>query len=286
MHDVDTSLLRTFVVLAETGSFSRTGGRIGRSQSAVSGQIRKLEEMFGRQLLDRDTRNVRLTAEGERLLVHARAMVAQADAMLARFRAPEIAGEVRFGSPEDFASAYLPDILGVFAAAHPGVEMHVTCQLTLPLVEEFTAGAQDLIIVKQDPTKPYAGAKALWREQLVWVAAPALARPFAQRGARPLPLCLSPAPCVYRSRATGALDAAGVAWTGVFTSPSFAGCSAAVRAGLGYAVMPRAMVPPGLVVLEGWPLLAEAEIALLGAARLSAAAQALATFIQERVARR
>jgi DNA-binding transcriptional LysR family regulator len=153
MHDVDTSLLRTFVVLAETGSFSRTGGRIGRSQSAVSGQIRKLEEMFGRQLLDRDTRNVRLTAEGERLLVHARAMVAQADAMLARFRAPEIAGEVRFGSPEDFASAYLPDILGVFAVAHPAVELHVTCQLTLPLVEEFEAGGQDLIIVKQDPAQ-------------------------------------------------------------------------------------------------------------------------------------
>jgi DNA-binding transcriptional LysR family regulator len=287
MHDVDTSLLRTFVVLAETGSFSRTGGRIGRSQSAVSGQIRKLEDMFGRQLLDRDTRNVRLTAEGERLLVHARAMVAQADAMLARFRAPEIAGEVRFGSPEDFASAYLPDILGVFAVAHPAVELHVTCQLTLPLVEEFEAGGQDLIIVKQDPARRYAGARALWQERLVWVAAPGLEPDFARAGAgRPLPLVLSPAPCVYRSRATGALDAAGVAWTGVFTSPSFAGCSAAVRAGLGYAVMPRAMVPPGLVVLEGWPLLAEAEIALLGAARLSTAAQALAAFIEERVARR
>ncbi|MEY4873233.1 MAG: hypothetical protein RLZZ563_2563 [Pseudomonadota bacterium] len=287
MHDVDTSLLRTFVVLAETGSFSRTGGRIGRSQSAVSGQIRKLEDMFGRQLLDRDTRNVRLTAEGERLLVHARAMVAQADAMLARFRAPEIAGEVRFGSPEDFASAYLPDILGVFAAAHPAVELHVTCQLTLPLVEEFEAGGQDLIIVKQDPARRYAGARALWQERLVWVAAPGLEPDFARAGAgRPLPLVLSPAPCVYRSRATGALDAAGVAWTGVFTSPSFAGCSAAVRAGLGYAVMPRAMVPSGLVVLDGWPMLAEAEIALLGAGRLSAAAQALAAFIEERVARR
>jgi DNA-binding transcriptional LysR family regulator len=99
-------------------------------------------------------------------------------------------------------------------------------------------------------------------------------------------LVLSPAPCVYRGRTTGALDAAGVAWTGVFTSPSFAGCVAAVRAGLGYAVMPRTMVPPGLSVLEGWPALAEAEIALLGAARLSPAAQALAAFIEERVARR
>jgi DNA-binding transcriptional LysR family regulator len=287
MHDVDTAVLRTFVCLAETRSFSRTGALIGRSQSAVSGQIRKLEQTFGRTLLARDTRNVRLTGDGERLLVHARAMVAQADAMLARFRTPELAGEVRFGSPEDFASAYLPDILGTFAAAHPAVELHVTCQLTLPLMDEFAAGAQDLIIVKQDPDRRHAGARPLWREQLVWVAAPAIEPAFARAGAgRPLPLVLSPAPCVYRGRATGALDRAGAAWTGVFTSPSFAGQAAAVRAGLGYAVMPRAMVPDGLSVLDGWPDLAEAEIALLGQARPSPAAAALAEFITDRVARR
>lgn len=287
MHDVDTALLRTFLVLAQTGSFSRTGALIGRSQSAVSGQIRKLEETFGRVLLARDTRNVRLTADGERLLVHARAMVAQADAMLARFRTPEVSGEVRFGSPEDFASAYLPDILGVFAAAHPAVELHVTCQLTLPLVAEFEAGRQDLIIVKQDPARPYAGGRALRLEQLVWVAAAGITAEFCRAQAeRTLPLVLSPAPCVYRSRAIEALDAAHVAWTGVYSSPSFAGQAAAVRAGLGYAVMPRAMVPQDLTVLDGWPELAVAEIALLGKARLEPAAAALAQFVTERVPRR
>jgi len=200
---------------------------------------------------------------------------------------PEIAGEVRFGSPEDFASSYLPDILGVFATAHPAVELHVTCQLTLPLLEEFEAGQQDLIIIKQDPARPHAGARPLWRERLVWVAAPALAGGLAtaNRG-RSLPLVLSPAPCVYRSRATRTLEAAGVAWSGVFTSPSFAGQAAAVRAGLGYAVMPRAMVPPDFAILEDWPGLAEAEIALLGQARLSPAAAALAEFVEEQVVRR
>jgi DNA-binding transcriptional LysR family regulator len=286
MHDVDTSFLRTFLILAETQSFSRTGGLIGRSQSAVSGQIRKLEDMLGRTLLIRDTRNVRLTADGEKLLVHARAMVAQADAMLARFRDPDIEGEVRFGSPEDFASAYLPDILAVFAAAHPAVELHVTCQLTLPLVEELGAGLQDLIIVKQDPGRSYPTARPLWREHLVWVAAPELERDFAVAALRALPLVLSPSPCVYRGRATGTLDGHRVAWTGVFTSPSFAGQAAAVRAGLGYAVMPQAMVPPELAILDGWPDLAEAEIALLGQPRLSPAAAALAEFIVERVARK
>lgn len=287
MHDVDTAVLRTFLALAETGSFSRAGAIVGRSQSAVSEQIRKLEEMCGRVLVQRTTRRVQLTTQGEQFLQHARAMVAQADAMLARFRAPDLEGEVRFGSPEDFASAYLPDILAAFAAAHPAVELHVTCQLTLPLVEEFEAGTQDLIIVKQDPEQRYAASLPLWRERLVWVAAPSLIASFADAAqGRALPLVLSPSPCVYRSRATRTLERAGVTWTGVFTSPSFAGQAAAVRAGLGYAVMPRAMVPQELRVLHDWPELAEVEIALLGQSRLSPATAALAGFIQAKVARR
>lgn len=280
MHDVDTQLLRTFVSLAETRSFSRTGARVGRSQSAVSGQVAKLESALGVKLFARDTRNVALTAEGERLLPDARAMVAQADAMLARFRAPDIAGLVRFGSPEDFASFYLPDILGVFAAAHPAVELHVTCQLTLPLIAEFEAGEQDLIVIKQDPAHPHPGARTLWRERLVWATAPQF---NATR--RPVPLVLSPAPCVYRARALGALAAAGWDWLGVYTSPSFAGAIAAVQAGLGATVMPQAMVPPGLVVQDDWPALAEAEIALLTPPRAPAAVQALAAFVAEKVRR-
>jgi DNA-binding transcriptional LysR family regulator len=280
MHDVDTQLLRTFVSLAETHSFSRTAGRVGRSQSAVSGQLAKLETALGVRLFVRDTRNVALTPEGERLLPDARAMVSQADAMLARFRAPDLAGLVRFGSPEDFASFYLPDILGVFAAAHPAVELHVTCQLTLPLIAEFEAGEHDLIVIKQDPARLHPGARTLWRERLVWATAPQfnIAR-------RPVPLVLSPAPCVYRARALGALQAAGWDWIGVYTSPSFAGAIAAVRAGLGATVMPEAMVPPGLVVQDGWPALAEAEIALLAPQRPSPAVAALASFVMDKVRR-
>jgi DNA-binding transcriptional LysR family regulator len=288
MHDIDTPVLRSFLALAETGSFSRTGSLVGRSQSAVSEQIRKLEEMVGRRLFERTTRSVRLTPDGERFLVDARAMVAQADAMLARFRAPDIVGNVRFGSPEDFASTYLPDILGVFAAAHPAVELHVSCKLTLPLLEEFSGGEQDLVIIKQDPAHPHAGARPLWRERLVWVAAPGLAMGFdaARAEGRSLPLVLSPAPCVYRARATRALETAGALWSGVFTSPSFAGQAAAVRAGLGHAVMPQAMVPSDLAVEADWPALKEVEIALLGQVRLSPAAAALAEFVAAGVMRR
>ncbi len=286
MHDIDTQLLRTFLSLAETASFSRTAAMIGRSQSAVSGQLGKLEAILGRPLFTRDTRNVALSVDGERLLPHARAMVAQADTIKERFSTMDIAGEVRFGSPEDFASAYLPGVLAVFAAAHPAVDLHVSCLLTLPLVAEFNAGLHDLIVVKQDPTPAILhhvnpGAQTLWRETLVWASNTAR----ADVAPRPMPLVLSPAPCVYRRRALQALDDRQHPWRAVYTSPSFAGMLAAVRAGLGVAVMPRAMVPPDLTILSGWPDLAPAEIALLVKPRPNPATAALASFLTDHVRR-
>lgn len=279
MHDLDTALLRSFVTLAETSSFGRTAGRIGRSQPAVSAQIRRLEEMLGTRLFDRDTRNVRLTAAGERLVPEARAVVAAADALVGRYRGGEVAGEVRFGSPEDFATAHLPALLADFAAAHPRIALHVTCDLTLPLVAGFEAGAQEVIVVKQDPGSPFAAARPLWREPLIWAA-----RPGFQPDRR-LPLVAAPDPCVYRRRATRALDAAGRDWTPVFSSPSFAGVLAAVRAGLGVAVIPRTMLPPDLAPCAGLPPLDPAEMALLVRPRPSAAAAALAAFVAGRLAR-
>jgi DNA-binding transcriptional LysR family regulator len=283
MPDLDTAPLRAFVALAETLSFSRTAERVGRSQSAVSMQIAKLEETLGCRLFDRDKRNVAITAEGEALLGDARRLLALAEAMVARNRAPDVAGEVRFASPEDFATQYLPEILGAFAAKHPQVRLHVTCDLTLKLVESLGRGEQDLIVVKQDPADPYPASRPLWRERPVFVG-----RERAQPGAAAgrLPLVLSPAPCVYRRRAVVALDAAGLAWDIAYTSPSFAGTVAAVRAGLGVTVLPRTMVPEGLLALEagqGWPSLPEVEIALLAAPRASPATTALGAFIGERV---
>ena len=294
MYDVDTAFLRTFVTLADTRSFSRTGILVGRSQSAVSGQIKKLEEVFDRQLIERDTRNVRLTPDGEKLLGYARDMIASADAMLARFRSQEIAGEVRFGSPEDFTTAHLPDILAAFMDAHPQVMLHVSCALTRTLIDEFEAGLHDLVLIKQSTERVHPGARAIWREELVWVgpANDTLPKAFEEARAvfekreRPLPLVLSPPACVYRERALAALDRAKAPWTSAFTSPSHAGCAAAVRAGLGYAVMPRGLIQEGIEVLGDWPPLEAADMCLLEPSRQSSAAQALAHFIEMRMAER
>jgi DNA-binding transcriptional LysR family regulator len=293
-HDLDTALLRTFLALAETRNFSRTGERVGRSQSAVSAQVQKLEELLGQRLFERDKRNVHLTHAGEQLQGYARQMLQLTDAMWERFTTPDVAGAVRFASPEDFATNYLPSVLGAFSEAHPNVLLNVSCDLTLRLIAGLEADEYDLIVIKQNPDELTPGSRRLWREHLVWVAGPRFEDVQPMAGAlsggpfmsarTPLPLVLSPPPCVYRSRAMAALDDAGIAWKVSYTSPSFAGTVAAVRAGLGVTALPRAMVPEGLVQLgpvQGWPELLDAEMCLLAGDRPSPATAALAEFIEQ-----
>lgn len=291
MHDIDTFLLRSFVTLAETGSFTKTAERIGRSQGAVSMQINKLEDMLDCQLVKRDKRNVSLTTDGEKLLGYARQIVGMSEAMITRFREPDVIGEIRFGSPEDFATSYLPDIIATFAEAHPQVALHVNCDLTLSLIKGFEQGDYDLIVIKQEPDRLYDGADALWRERLVWVGGPQIKQhtrflEYLNNGNEPLPLVLAPQPCVYRARATAALDEGGVPWKITYTSPSVAGAMAAVRAGLGVTVLPRKMVPSDLVPLEGergWPRLLDSEICLLMTSNPTPAMSAFRSFIKQRI---
>jgi DNA-binding transcriptional LysR family regulator len=296
MYDIDTGLLRTFVVLAETKSFTRTAERIGRTQSATSMQIRKLEELLGSHLFRRDNRNVELTPAGERLLGSARHIVGLCEALITRFQHTEVEGEVRFGAPEDYTTHYLPDILADFMTSHPRIMLNVNCELTLSLIEGIETGAYDLVVIKQEPGRLYPGAEPLWRERLVWVGAAdtfdgerqfeAIRRSF-QQSRQPLPLVLSPAPCVYRRRALEVLDALGVPWKLVYTSPSLAGTTAAVKAGLGITVLPRNMVPDKLTPYEpeqNWPPLKDSEICLLSAgAAATPATRSLAMFIRDNV---
>lgn len=290
MMDIDIALLRTFVTLAETRSFTLTAKKIGRTQSATSMQVARLEQLLDCRLFKRDKRNVSLTPEGERLLGYARNIVDLNDALVGRFREPDIRGTIRFGSPEDFATYYLPDILAHFTQAHPQVGLNVTCDLTLKLIHDFERDKYDLIVIKQAPGHLYPGAAPLWRERLVWAGAETKsgAPRFAAvvKTGKPLPLALSPAPCVYRQRAIEALDRAGVRWKATYISPSFAGVLAAVRAGLGYTILPRAMLPPGLTPLDaaaGWPKLPDAELCLLARSPGTPAVQALAAYIREQV---
>lgn len=278
---VDIDLLRSFVTVVDCGGFSAAAQRLMRGQSAVSLQIKRLEERLGVRLLERTPRSLALTGEGELILEHARRMLTLNDELVARVSEPALSGLVRLGAPEDFATTHLPSVLARFAQSHPAVALEMTCELTLHLLDRFAAGELDIALVKREPsgqTAPEKGVR-VWHEPLVWVAG---SRDVVGE-ATVLPLAVSPAPCVYRKRATDALDRQGRPWRIAYTCGSLSGTLIAVRAGLGVTVLPKEMVPADLIVLDNesidMPALAETEMALVEAPNLSPAAKRLRDYI-------
>jgi DNA-binding transcriptional LysR family regulator len=266
LTNLDVDLLRTFVTIANAGNFTRAAEKLLRQQSTISLQIKRLEDVLGHRLLDRSPRAVSLTPEGESVLAYAQRILDLNDEVVSLTHEPLMQGAVRLGTPEDFATHHLPDILARFVQAYPSVALEVTCDLTLNLLDDFRAGKFDLVLVKREPSSRATGVR-VWREPLVWVSGNH--DYLASDG--PLPLVVSPEPCVYRKRATHALDKARKHWRIAYTCASLAGTLAAVRAGLGIAVLPKEMVPHGLHVIDGQPLpdLMDTEIALLAAKRPS-----------------
>lgn len=273
--NLDLDLVRAFVTVSESRSFTRAGERLGRSQSAVSVQVRRLEDLIGEPLFRRDARSVSLTDKGEVFLAQARRLLRVNDDIVAALAADEVEGEVRLGAPEDFATAHLPAVLGAFARSHPRIALSVTCDLTLRLLDRMSAGELDLALVKREPLGGELGVR-VWREPLVWVGRDGEDLALSQV----VSLIAAPSPCVYRRRATAALDGTGRAWRIAYTSPSVAGQLAALRAGLGVSVLPRAMVPDDLTILaSAAPPLADGEIALIRNREAGPAADRLAEHV-------
>lgn len=274
----DFDLLRTFVAVVDNASFTRAGERIGRTQSTVSLQIKRLEEGLGRPLFKRSGRDLVLTADGEILLTYARKLLHIADEARSHILEPEVEGTIRLGTPEDFATVYLPNVLARFAQAHPRVELDVSCNFSFQLLEAFSKGAFDLVLIKREPMGP-AGGVPVWRDVLVWVSGAQL----VLDPNHPIPLALAPAPDIFRKCALTSLQAAAREWRIVYTSPSSEGLQAAVRAGLAVSVMSKDMVPGDFKILgleHGLPQLPDAEIALYRApGKLSRAAELLAEHI-------
>lgn len=272
---VDTLQLKSFVAIAETGTFGQAAEAVNRTQSALSLQIKKLEEQLGCELFDRTHRRVALTPQGEIFLGYAKRMIQLQWEAFSRLREPDVEGEIRFGTPEDFATHYLPGVLASFRQHHPRVQLNVACDLTLNLIDGFHRGEFDVILAKRDPQRVKGGTK-VWREPLVWAAAD---------GYQPeerLSLVLSPQPCIYRARALAALDRAKRSWHISFTSPSLAGTLAAVKAGLGITVLPAHMIPDGIHITAKetkLPHLADSEVALMKKDELSKVAEIFAEHV-------
>ncbi len=278
---MDTLLLKSFLTLAKTKNFTKAANLLYRSQSAISLQIAKLEEITGKPLFTRDRRSVNLTVEGEQFLGYAHKILQIEEEMTSHFQKPSIKGEVTFGTPEDLATAYLPNILGNFVEAYPRILLNVHCEFTMDLLKGFESQWYDLILIKQDPQNPHPRSEEVWKEPLVWVANKEKFH-FDWKQA-PLPLVLGPSSCVYRKRAVDTLNKEGISWRVVYTSPSLTGTFAAVKAGLGISVLPLKMIPKELQMVRTLPPLKDAQIALLKQEYISEAGSALSAYVVDHI---
>lgn len=282
LANLDMDVLRTLAVAMDVGGFARAGERLGRSQSAVSLQMRRLEARVGRPLFQRHGRSLGLTEAGEIVLGYARRILALNDEAVAAARGMAVEGAVRFGVPQDFGDAWLPAVLARFARAHPAVHIEARVDRSTRLVERVAQGGLDLALVWRCGARPNATPVA--RLPMVWIGPKGYTRP--RDGA--LSLSLFEAPCVFRQPGLEALDAAHADWRVAFTSPSLAGLWAAVEAGLGVTVRTPLGVPSGLAVLDrsaGLPKLPEADLNLhVAAGELSPAATRLRDILLDEVA--
>lgn len=278
--NIDTITLQCFLEVAECGYVTRAAERIGRTQSAVSQQISKLEHMLDNTLFVRG-KKFSLTNEGEIFLSYAQKIFALHHEVFDRFKEPELEGEVRFGIPEDFASIYLSDVLVNFSRLHPLIVLNIECDLTLNLFERFKRNEFDLVLLKMNRPEDFPESVDVYSEKLEWVGSPDLLK----KNSTALPLVLSPQPCVYRSRAIKTLEKFGVKWRMVFSSPSYAGTIAAVKANLGITVLPRNMIPSELKTVSHpmLPALNDTHISLLKRDRKNLALLSFEEFVLARL---
>jgi DNA-binding transcriptional LysR family regulator len=280
--NLDIDLMKTFLAISDTGSFTRAAEEVNKTQSAVSMQMKRLEELLGRPLFARDGRASRFTPDGERLIEYARRLVAINDEAVSSFTRPELTGTVRFGTPDDYADRFLPEILARFARTHPLVTVDVDCVTTSVLFERTRRGEMDLALVTfgcdirtDEPVR---------REPLVWVTS-------ARHSTHLLdvvPVALSHAGCEWRKMVVSSLDASGRKYRIAYSSPNSNAVNAAVQSGLAVGAVPELCVRPGMKILsekDGFPPLGTFDIGLVRKpGRASSAVEALARHVTESLA--
>lgn len=236
---MDSELLRSFVTVAETGGFSAAGRILNRTQSAVSLQIKRLEEQLGEVLFERTSRSVALNRAGECLLPYARRILRLHEEARAVLGPRAESETLRFGIPDEPALSYLPDILGPFARARPDVQLEIVCDQSPVLVDKLQDGLLDLVLaIRHEPTPT---GIPVCTQPLVWVAAEGL----QLAPDRPVPLAVNPEGCVYRAQAIALLGQIGRGWRIVYTSQSPTGINLAVQAGLAVTIKAARSVPDG-----------------------------------------
>jgi DNA-binding transcriptional LysR family regulator len=246
IRNLDIGALRSFLLIADGHSFAETADLVGRSPSAISLQIQRLEAEIGSRILRRNNREVALTVSGERLLGFARRLIQANDEAVLAFQAgADPTGPLRFGTTQDFAEAALPEVLGRFSLEYPGVELTLRVDRSAKIIEAVHGGELDLAIAirRDDPL----ARGTLVELPMLWIGREGMVDALSD----PVRLVLFEPPCTFRSATIDALASRGREYKVTFTSPSLSGLRSAVVAGLGVTVRTRHLLGPGLADVSG-----------------------------------
>lgn len=241
---LELDVLRTFVAIAETGSFTAAASAVFRTPSAVSMQIKKLEDMLRCTVFTRDARSVTLTTDGEMLLGYARRLLAINRDAVSKFIVPDVSGVVRLGSPDDYGERVLPKVLKRFAKSHPSVAVDVVIDQSSNLCERMSRGELDITLFTACKNIPQ-DAEVIFNEPIVWAGARG-GNAFMRK---PLPVSVWEEGCAWRADALEALGESGLEYRIAYMSAHTAGQRAAILADLAVAPLPRSFVGDEIVAL-------------------------------------
>ncbi|QUS40307.1 LysR family transcriptional regulator [Tardiphaga alba] len=278
---LDPDLLKAFVAVADHGSFTRAAAALNRTQSAVSMQIKRLEQVIGAELFSRSKVNVALSAAGEGLLVYARRILHLNDEALSRLREGAIEGVVRIGVMDDYGSVVMPPLLSRFVSRYTRIHVEMETGLTGAMIGRL--GKSFDLVIAMHPEGSGEG-QFLRREQAMWAGGAS----HAAETLDPIPVALYPQGCLFRKWATEALDRAGRPWRMAFVSHSLAAVEAVVAQGLAVTVVKSGTFPARLRALtdrDGMPVLPGADIRLHRASNISRSASLLADEICQSLSR-
>src|SRR6267378_200023 len=276
---LDPDLLKAFVAVADHHSFTRAAVTLNRTQSAVSMQIKRLEDRLGVELFSRTKANVDLSPAGEGLLGYARRILTLNEEAVGRLAERKVEGVVRLGVMDDYGSFIVPQLLASFLAGYPRIHVEMETGLTASMPARL-GEAYDLVIAMHPEGR--GDGEFLRREQAVWATSPS----HAVEHQEPLPVALYPQGCLFRKWAIEALDAAGRPWRLAFVSHSLAAVEAVAAQGLAVTVVKTGTFPAKLRALsdhDGMPRLPAADICLHRAANLSPAGSLLADHLRSTI---
>lgn len=249
--------LRTFIALAETKGFTKAGLQVNRSQSAVSMQIKRLEDEVGKKLFNRVGKTAVLTPQGNTLISYAKRIIKEHDDAVRALSAPNLEGSIRFGSPEHYTVGVLPKLLARFTSSFPDVVVEMRCENSDEIKMGVDNGTLDIGIC----TQIIEGGQVISHDPVVWVAR----KEFIFQPHSPLSIAVFDRDCIFRTWALEALDKAGIEYRIVYVSQSISGLIDAVRAGFAVAPIIRSNVPDDLKIValeDGLPVLPVSNIAL------------------------